>query len=533
MAYEGFEGDIRIGRGGLMTDINPADIPDTHLIRAKNIDIQDGIIQKDFGSRKWNNSALPSGIIALMDWFPSEHLQRFISVTRAGKVYKHPDPETNTEITASGSAPSNLIITPQIQTQIVTGGNEAPGEARKFFIFTGNSPVQVVSGDASVRTDIANPAADWSAGTHPRGGVVHRNRLWAFLDHRIWASDDDDHEQFTSGGLQFAVYPGEGERLVSATVFKGRLFLFKVPFGVYMLVDDDVSSSNWYFQKLSDEVGGTGPDAQITALDDFLIANSTGTVTSYQAVQQLGEVESGDIFSILKTENYVRQIISAAGVEERRAVFYAEKKIAYFAARSAGGLKNDRIFKIDLSRQRPELLIIEKDQPNCFALRRISNKKKPFYGADDGYIYEMDRADRNVGGATAYEMDFQTPHLNFGHIDPKLAAIDKIFDFIQVEFIPTGRFSVSLDYYIDGMYVETLTVPLHAGPVLDDFELDTDRLTANAPRTITRKLCGSGKTISVRIRNGELNQNIKITGLKALFRPAGNINKGPNSGRAS
>jgi hypothetical protein len=533
MAYEGIEADIRIGRGGLMTDMNPSDIPDTHLIRAKNIDIQDGIIQKDFGSRKWNMNALSSGIIALKDWFPSESVQRFISVTRAGKVYKHPDSETNTEITASGSAPTSLLITPQIQPQIVTGGNESPGDARKFFIFTGNSPVQVVSGDASIRTDISGPTADWTAGTHPRGGVVHRSRLWAFLDHRVYASDDDDHEQFASGGLQFPVYPGEGERLVSATVYKGKLFLFKMPFGVYMLVDDDVSSSNWYFTKLSDEVGGTGPDAQITALDDFLIANSTGTVTSYQAVQQLGEVESGDIFSLLKCENYVRQIISADGTDERRAVFYAEKKIAYFAARSAGGLRNDRIFKIDLSTQRPQLIIIEKDQPNCFALRQVLNKKKPFYGAENGFIYEMDRQDRNVGGSTAYEMDFQTPHLNFGYIDPKLASIDKLFDFLQIEFIPTGRFDAVIDYYIDGMYVETITVELAAGPVLDDFELDTDRLTANSARYITKKLCGSGKTISFRFRNGELNENLKITGLKALFRPAGNNNKGPNSGRAT
>lgn len=531
MSYQGVEADIRIGRGGLMTDLNSSDIPDTHLIRAKNVDIQDGIIQKDFGSKRWNLTPLSSGIIALMDWFPQEHLQRFLAVTRSGKVYKYPDAETATEITASGAAPTTLLITPQIQTSIVTGGNESPGNARKAFIFTGNSPVQVVSGDDAVRTNITSPAADWTTGTHPRGGVVHRNRLWAFLDHRIWASDDDDHEEFVTGAVQFALYPGEGERIVSAEVYKGRLFVTKTPFGVYMLNDTDASSTNWYFQKLTDEFGGTGPSAQITALDDFLLANSTGTVTSLSAVQQLGDVEAGDIFSLLKCENYIRQMISADGVEERRAVFYSEKKLAYFAARSAGGMRNDRIFKIDLSRQRPELTIVEKDQPNCFALRRISNKKKPFYGAEDGYIYEMDRMDRNVAG-TGYTMDFQTPHIDFSYMDPKLGAAEKLFDFVKFKFIPTGRFTLSVDYFIDGIYIDTLSVIAPTGAVLGDFDLASDRLGANSPRSLMRKLCGAGQTISFRCYNSATNENIKISGIRVYFRPSSDKNKSTSSGRS-
>src|SRR5688572_17807048 len=125
-----------------MVDANPEDIPDTHLIRAKNIDIQDGYIQKDFGSRRWNSAVLPSGIIGLLDWFPSEHLQRFIALTRAGKVYKFPDAETATEITATGLAPASLVVTPQIQPMMTTGGQESLLSNRKIFIFTGNSPIQ-------------------------------------------------------------------------------------------------------------------------------------------------------------------------------------------------------------------------------------------------------------------------------------------------------------------------------------------------------------------------------------------------------
>lgn len=538
MSYGGVIADIRIGRGGLMTDMNPLDIPDTHLILAENIEIQNGIIQKDPGSRKWNTSAavLPSPIKALLDWFPSEVLQRFISVTAAGRVYKHPDPETATQITASGSAPTTLIVTEGNPIQIVAGGNEAPGDPRKAFIFTGNSQIQVISGDASVRTNITSPSADWDAATdvegYPRGGAIHRSRLWVFLNHRIYASDPDDHENFVSNGIQFPIYPGEGERIVTVIVYKQRLFVMKYPFGLYVLNDADSSTSNWYFQKLSDEVGASGPDAHIHAMDDFLVSNSTGTVTSMTATQNLeGIVESADIFSILKVENYIRQVISPQGLLERRAIFYGEKKIAYFAARSNGGLTNNRIMKVDFSNQRPELTIVTKDQPNCFALRKVLNRKKPFYGADNGYIYEMDRADRNVGGST-YTMRFQTPYTNFAYLDPKLGQMNKNFDFLELGFVPTGRFDLTCDYFIDGAYINTITLDLDSGPALDDFELDTDRLTPNASFPVTKKLTNYGKTISFRFTQGSINQNIKLAYLRVYFRPSDEKRKNPNSGRA-
>lgn len=534
MGYEGIIAELRCGRGGLMTDMNPADIPDTHLILAENIDIQNGLIQKDFGSRKWNQSALPSGVAAFLDWFPAEHLQRFIALTKAGKLYQLPDSETQTEITATSPAPASLIITQNIQPMLVTGGNESPGNARKIFVFTGNSQIQVISGDSTTRTNIEGPSADWdSAGDgYPRGGIVHRNRLWVFKDHRMYASNPEDHEDFLEDSLQFAVYPGEGEQIIATVVFKTKLFVLKGPFGIYGLVDDDPDSDNWYFSKISDEFGAVGPDSQIGVSDDLLVANSTGTVTSIAASMNLGDIEAGDIFSIMKVENYLRGLLASSALSERRALFYAEKKVAYFAARSSGNLQNDRMLKIDFSNGRPEMLLVTKDQANCFALRKVLNRKMPYYGAENGWIYEMDRMDRNVGGS-AYTGRFQTPFVDFSYMDQKLGQVNKIFDFFEVEFVPTGRFDLSVDYFIDGRYIDTITMDLDSGPALDDFTLDTDRLTSTkATSNVIKKISGYGRAISFRPSNGTANQNFKIAKMKVYFRPGNENRKSPNSGRA-
>lgn len=533
MAYQGQSFDIRVGRGGLLTDDSPSDIPDTHLIRAINVDIQNGSIKKEPGSRKWNLSALGTGIIALLDWFPSELLQRFIVVGRDGKTYKYSDRETVSEITpASAASPTTLILSPQIQVSMCTGGQETISAARKIFIFCGNSQVQVISGDASTRANISTPAADWTmTNGYPRGGVVHRDRLWAFMDHRIYASQTSDQEAFTGGtSMQFSVYPGEGERLVSAYVFKGKLFLFKQPYGAYVLVDESADTSDWYFQRVSSEFGGTGPDSQLTVIDDFISTNSVGSITSLKAVQNFGDVESGDVFSLMKVENYMRSLMSVDGLADRKAIYYDEKKIAFFAFRSSGGTNNDRCFRMDFSKQAPQVTVSDKDQINCFALRRIGNHKKPFYGSDDGYIYEMDTEDRLVG-ASAYTADFQTAHLDMRHVNPQVATMNKNFDALEVSFVPSAS-SISIDYYIDGVFMETKTLSLVFGPYLNDFVLDTDDLSS--PYVVISKkirLKGYGRAISIRVRNSGSNENFEITNLRVYARVSDDKQKPVDSGR--
>lgn len=480
MPYNGQTFTIPLGTEGLRTDDNQSRIPFTSLILAKNITLDKGVAEKESGSRRWNTAALPSGIVGLLDWFPTSVLQRFIAVTAAGLVYKYMDAETPIEVTASGAAPAMLYAV-NSQLTFVTGGAEFAGRNKKMFIFTGTNQVQVVSGDANVRTNIATPPTDWST-YYPKFGLLHRSRLAAFGNlndpHRLYLSNPDNHEEFAGvSALSFSVFPGEGEGLQSAVVFKGRLFLFKYPSGVYYLEDSDPDTDNWGIKKLSDTFGAASMHSAISVLDDLYIANSTGSITSLNAVQRFGDVESGDILRLLRVENYMRQTTSQAGTMERHALYYENKKKAFFTYRSSGGIKNDRILVIDFNLENsPRITWNEKDQPNCLALRKDSlGVFRPYYGADDGYIYEMDREDRDVAG-TAYQGMFQTPHMDFGGQDPGLAEKMKLFDFLEVTFEESGNWDLNIDVFIDREFVETIPFRLTKGHYLNNFPTGTNEV---------------------------------------------------------
>jgi hypothetical protein len=308
--------------------------------------------------------------------------------------------------------------------------------------------------------------------------------------------------------------------------------VFKRPKGVYMLVDDDPSTSNWYFLKVSDEFGAAGPFSMTTVKDDMLVANAQGSVTSARAVEASdGDINSGDIFGLLKVQNFFKDSMTLENLDGRQMIYYPDRQVCYMAYRSSSGYRNDRLLKIDMALQRPELTVITKDQVNCFVLRELVNGRKvPFYGSADGYIYEMDRIDREIAGS-AYTLKFRTPDLDFGWLDPALAQVNKNFDAIQFQVIPTGRWDVTYSYFIDGIFIESDTFQPCKGAVLDDFTLDRDRLGSPSSAIITKKLRGRGRTLSIQIELAGVRHNLKLSTIKVLFRPSNVDDKETGSGR--
>src|SRR3989304_483511 len=289
MSYIGQVFRIPLGSRGLMTDEVQTRTPLDALLKARNVVFRDGLIEKAPGSWRWNKTSFGSGIIAFYDFWPNDVIQRVFTVCRDGIVRKNVDRESQVVIAASGSAPATLTLASGQNPVFVTGGAESAGRNRKLFLFTGTNPVQVISGDAVTRTNLATPSADWAT-SYPTFGLIHRNRLVSFGNqsdpHRIYMSDPLDHEIFTGGStLQFSVFPGEGEKVLSATVYKGRLFIFKAPYGAFYLDDSEPDVTNWTIRKISDTFGAASMASSFQVLDDLFVANSTGSITSLSATQ--------------------------------------------------------------------------------------------------------------------------------------------------------------------------------------------------------------------------------------------------------
>lgn len=525
MSYRGTIIPVPMGSQGLVTD-SAANAPPQSLLEATNVSLRYGIIEKCPGSRRWNNTVFPGEVAGFHDFWVDDVTQRIIVGCRDGKLYKMSDAYTRSELTASGSAPSSL--TWGKVPRFIAGGSESAGASRKLFVFTGNDPIQVLSGDGSTRSNITSPAADWTTNNYPQSGLIYNGKFWAFGNknhpHNLYVSSATDHEDFSTIGAstRIAVYPGDGDKIVDAFVYKKRLFVLKFPGGLYW-IDDSGATPVPY--KLTDSFGALTPAGRLLVLDDVLVANSTGSITSLKASDALGETEQGDFLKMLGVLKSISELSNPAQSFDRHALYYEDKKQALFTYRSATGFRADRILVIDFHTGDPKVAWYDKDLPLCLGLIRDHRRiPRPFYGAADGYIYDMDAADRNVAGA-AYTGRFQTQWIDFGFADPKLKDLDKHFDFLGLTFEPTGNWDLSGDIFIDGRYVQTVTWKLTNGTHLGAFTLGTSRLSGPNPITRVVPLSGSGKRISVRLYNATAGQNFKVSGLVFYFRPGGQNNR--------
>lgn len=535
MAYRGMIVPVRFGSEGIQTDVaqvlqapfSPYAPASMGLLLATNVSVRYGSVEKECGSTRWNQTVFPAGIAGFSDWWPVDGIQRVIVACKDGKVYRHTNAYSRTEVTPVGGASATL--NPSSQTHMVWGGSEEQGNPRKLFIFTGNDAVQVISGDGTTRANLAKPAADWGSNNWPTTGIVFDGSLWVWgcpsSPHTIYVSNPSDHEDFQTVGTAkiVTIFPGDGAGINSGFVYKTRLYVTKYPAGLYYIDD---TGTNPIPNKLSDSFGGASIHSAIEVLDDVLVANTSGSITSLRAVNALGNTEQGDVLKMLKCVSFIQENASQSGFASRQAIYYEDKKQAIFSYRSPSGLKNDRVLKIDYHSGDPRVTWSDKDQPNCLGLIRDSRYvPRPFYGADDGYLYQMDHVMRNVGG-NAYTATWQTPFIDFGFLDKKLEELDKIFDFVGVTCESQGAWNVSCDVFVDGRFIQTVQFSMDRGVHLDGaFPLDSARLAGPGPiPPKIQPISAMGKRISLRFYQTGLNQGFKISAINFYFRPAGQNN---------
>jgi len=321
----------------------------------------------------------------------------------------------------------------------------------------------------------------------------------------------------------FSVFPGEGDGILCAAVYRGLLFIFKKPQGVYVIDGRDPDTANWTVSRYSDSFGVASPHSVIQVLGDLIAANSIGSYTSLQASDKFGDFEAGDILQNAKVETYIRNQLNFAGLPYSQSLYWPEKKIAMFTGQSSTTMTRDRMLLIDVGRDIPRIMLDTKETPNCLALRKNSNGiSRPMYGSAAGFVYLMEQATYNRD-SSAFLGEFQTAYTDFGQVDAGLAGKNKIFDFLEVGYIPTGNNSFFIDVYVDGDFRQTLSFSQYLGVGLDSFVLDEDSLAADPQSSANRKQLRSctGKKISFRVYNNNLSEAFKVERLIVSFRLSG------------
>lgn len=332
MAYTGTSIPIPLGQLGLRTDDAMTSLPPNALILANNISLFSGVVEKSRGSTIYNpDDVLTAAVVAVFDWWPDSTSQRLIAVTADGKIWR----DTGDTTFSSQTPIDDLAVTVSTDAHIVSGGQEEAGNNKKLFILTGAAQIQVIDGDGSSTTDISAPSPDWTSGDYPTFGIQYQGRLCVSGStadpHRLYFSTLTDHEDFTTGSPPtFAVFPGESDGILCTAVYRGLLFIFKRPFGVYILDGRDPNSANWTVTRYSDSFGVDSPHSIAQILTDLVAANSFGSYTSLQASDAFGDFEAGDIASNNLIENYLRSIFNNNGIPFAQCIYYPEKKSSLF-----------------------------------------------------------------------------------------------------------------------------------------------------------------------------------------------------------
>lgn len=520
MPYEGSSTPIPLGQLGLRTDDAMTSLPPNALIKANNISLYSGRIEKSLGTTRYTTDALSGEVVATYDWFPTPDLQRLIACTSDGKVFRDTGDGTFNTQTAIASG-----LGFSTDTCIVPAGQEDAGNNKKLFILSESQQIRYIDGDAAVLSTITNPSLDWAAGNYPTFGVPYQGRLIvmgsAADPHRLYCSTVADHADFTTGTPpSFSIFPGENNGIKCAFAYKGMLFIFKEPLGVYILDGRSPDTGDWSVTRYSDSFGVASPHSVIQILDDLVAANSIGSYTSLQASQAFGDFEAGDILMNAEIENYIRGLFNPAGLPYTQALYYPHKKIALFTAQSASTSVRDRMLVIDVSKQAPRLSIGTKDSANCLALRKDAQGiARPMYGGLDGHVYLMDKPTYNVN-SLPYTGEFQTAYTDMSFASPELAGKNKLFEFLEVNYVATDNGTFYCDVYVDGEVRQTLSFTQFRGAELDAFVLDVDRLAAESVGARNRKPLKScaGVRISFRFYNSTSNSAFKIERLIIGFR---------------
>ena len=467
-----------------------------------------------------------AGINALADFWIASATQRLLALTTDGVLFK-----------SSGGAFSTVQMASVMQddaAMIVVGGQET-GETggkinRKAFIFdNGHSKIQVLTGDANSTTDFGgwnsntNIPQDWTGGilggasvSPPRGGIIHKERLWCWATpsgpHNIYASSLTDQENFknaVAGQFEYvqAIGVGTGIRIAACASFKGMLFAFKYPRGIYFLDDTDVDAANWRWNPVTDAVGVCdSPYSVIVLDDDVLFMDANGHLNFLSAVTQQG-VSSSDLTAALNLQQWTRDHINHGRLGRMVSCYYPAKKLVMIGVSSLTSLKNDLRLYLDFSNAEAEGQVVRisysyRDINQALSIRRDTTgdgTQKPILGDDTGIVWKMDQPGKTKTGFPGVgRAHYQYNRTDFSHIDPVFGQRRKLFDALSIQFKPVGSWNLSVDSIIDGRYQETLLFSMGSrGFILDSSHLDVDKLSGDAVTVTRRRMTGSGYWLSL------------------------------------
>lgn len=567
--YVGTIAAVKCGLGGLASNLNPSVISLRNVIQAEGAVFRQDHWRKEPGSFLFGTNTVavvdPADalVVALLDWHPTETVQRIVHLRGDGHLYFT---AANPGVTGN---PGQFASTTTSGTgtrfgYFVLGGNDASAPTtKKAFVFRRNFGVTVIKGDVTNDVAIADPAADWISGganAHPPiVGLVNGPRLWAAGNdnnpHTLYASKDGDQEIFaTTGGVPtdpqtLSIFPGVGQRITALCNYRGFIVVMKYPRGIFLVDARDPDPINWIIQLVTDSVGvASTPYAALQMENDVIFVGADGQFYLLSAVISAAAGQNNMAVANLGMNLEIYQFLLEAYRRDQLAslqsVYQPFWQTATFAVTGPGSETNDTRLVFDFTAVgrkggEPRFSYSYRDKCSALAIWRDPNDfiEKPIFGDYVGNIVELEQEARTAWDGAAYPFRIQTPHSNLGEFEGledslgkfvQFANRNKQFDQLEIEYLPFTNGAVDISIYVDGTKKgPTITQQLcDGGKPLGFSDTDTaafvigDSLLAGGSvrSRVIRTAVGDGRRISYIFENQNAGEDVAITHLYIFFR---------------
>lgn len=509
MAFAGTVVEIPLGQTGVTGVENPTVMLPSDLLDANFVSFYGQVLRKIGGQALYTPTALGATVLNGWDWFPVSSVQRQVVFLGNGAVRKDSGTGTFPVTLASGLAMSQ-------PSQFVAGGAEATGRARKLFLFTGGSPVQVLAGDGATMTALSKPAADWTGSQHPLCGAVHANRLWAAGNlsdpHRVYYSTGTDHEDFqdTTNAGSLPVYSGEGDRITGLFSYRGVLIVGKSPRGIYVIDTTGVQATTYGVDSLSRAIGLATGNAMAQIDNDVLLMDTAGNLQSLAAVQALGDLSTLTYLQEVDLANYLTGKVNAAQTMWARAIYYGLKRELHVAVPLSGQTTNGGRLVIDYNGpSRPRFRLAQPESCAALWLKHagINGPMKPIRGDTSGLVWEMDTDTPSAAGVPGSSARVLTPQLDFGWLDPALAGRTKQGFYLELVTALLGPWNLDIDVYWDGRRHQQLAFTMR----------NSHALPPGQVVSLQHRLLGSGRRIQFDVKQTVGSQDFAVYRLYMAF----------------
>jgi hypothetical protein len=467
--------NLPCGAGGLNSNYNVYRIPPQQLVRAQNVRFDNQAINKAPGAALLDTISDAGICLGASNYFVNAGSEVSLTAWEDTHIYKSSSNNFNaTDLGVFGATTEPVVMVPF--SNLAESGSTVAN--RMAFFSKGTTPTTVVGNGGSF-TAFTAVSADWATTNAPTGGFLHDFRLCAYgieaYPHNVYFSTLTDLTDFTGAGRKvMSVYPGEGQKIVAGISYlETACVIFKYPRGIYLIDTVDLTAPVNPAYRVTDAIGGAGPNALCEVNGDNWFICDQGRIHSLNQLRGDIDPKQSDITAQLDIDEFVKRNVDLSKVKWARLHFDPRRQevIYSFTSKTSSTGINDTaiIVRLPSGQGGPALVSIDKRGDNLYNAiwaRQSSIGEHEVLGAGDGgEVYLWNDIQNGVTGysvdGASYQGVFSHPVTDFSYMDPSFASLQKQFKWLDVQLLPTETEStLSVDVFVDDRYVDTLTMDL-------------------------------------------------------------------------